>query len=103
MVSAHTHTRSLLLRSRCSSCSHLSLSRNYPSLFYQLDLLVPQTNVSVSVLMIDTVVLCGRSEEQEPPQRPDDPEAAERHWDWIRTRLGQSRSVTWSDDITAPL
>lgn len=72
--------------------SNTSQRWNYPSLYYQLDLVVPNTNVSVSVLMIDTVVLCGNSLDQDQPVVPDDPAAAERQWDWIRTRLSRSRA-----------
>ncbi|KAG7219566.1 hypothetical protein INR49_018993 [Caranx melampygus] len=72
--------------------SNTSQRWNYPALYYELSLIVPHTNVSLTVLMIDTVILCGNSLDQNQPDSPDDPRAAEHQWDWIRSRLTHSRS-----------
>lgn len=65
--------------------------RNYPALYYDLQFTVPHTNVSVSILMIDTVVLCGNTNDQVQPVGPEDSMAAENQWNWISAKLAGSR------------
>lgn len=69
-------------------------SRRFPELYYKLELSVG--DVRVDIVMIDTVVLCGNSDDRESgaplgPARDD--VAAEKQWRWIEKTLASSTSV----------
>ncbi|XP_038649816.1 tartrate-resistant acid phosphatase type 5b isoform X6 [Scyliorhinus canicula] len=72
--------------------SGLSKRWNFPNLYYKLNFKMPDVNVSVTILMIDTVVICGNTYQANQPGGPEDPWLARKQLQWIRQKLAQSRS-----------
>uniref|UniRef100_A0A8Q3WKS1 Tartrate-resistant acid phosphatase type 5 n=1 Tax=Homo sapiens TaxID=9606 RepID=A0A8Q3WKS1_HUMAN len=66
---------------------------NFPSPFYRLHFKIPQTNVSVAIFMLDTVTLCGNSDDflSQQPERPRDVKLARTQLSWLKKQLAAAR------------
>lgn len=73
--------------------TRISKRWHFPSLYYRLRARVPQTNVTVAIFMLDTVTLCGNSDDflGQQPQRPRDPELARTQLTWLKQQLAAAR------------
>uniref|UniRef100_A0A8C4UE45 Acid phosphatase 5, tartrate resistant n=1 Tax=Falco tinnunculus TaxID=100819 RepID=A0A8C4UE45_FALTI len=77
-------------------CPHMSpvSRRHFPHYYYSLRLSLPGTNASARLLMLDTVLLCGGSDDfgaGGAPQGPRDAAAAAAQLAWLRGRLAAAR------------
>lgn len=75
--------------------SNLDKRWNYPDLYYTLGFTIPGSAKTFSVVMIDTVVLCGNSDHDmlyKQPEMPGSPEEAEKQWTWIENQLKKNRA-----------
>ncbi|TKR94340.1 hypothetical protein L596_008634 [Steinernema carpocapsae] len=74
-----------------------------PDLYYKLSYSFGPQNTTVDVVFIDTIVLCGNTQDiqnggfldviftkQVDPEVPDDPEEADKQWAWIAEQLNSS-------------
>ncbi|XP_069460307.1 tartrate-resistant acid phosphatase type 5 [Ambystoma mexicanum] len=73
--------------------TNVSKRWNFPDYYYDLKFTIPSTNVSVGVLMIDTVTLCGNSDDfqSQQPEKPLNQEVATRQLDWLRKKMAESQ------------
>lgn len=77
---------------RVPTCPHVSppSRRHFPHPYYSLRLRVPGSNATARLLLLDTVLLCGGTEDfgaGSPPAGPADAGAAAAQLAWLRARL----------------
>ncbi|XP_029440943.1 tartrate-resistant acid phosphatase type 5 isoform X2 [Rhinatrema bivittatum] len=75
------------------SYSKVSKRWHFPSYYYDLRFKVPRSNATLAVLMIDTVTLCGNSDDfqSQQPEKPLSQELATQQMSWLKRRLAASR------------
>ncbi|XP_038627074.1 tartrate-resistant acid phosphatase type 5 [Tachyglossus aculeatus] len=73
--------------------SKVSKRWNFPSSHYRLRFRVPNTNVSVALFMIDTVTLCGNSDDflSQQPEKPSNLELARSQLSWLKKQLTNAK------------
>ncbi|XP_055497435.1 tartrate-resistant acid phosphatase type 5b [Leucoraja erinacea] len=72
--------------------SRISKRWNFPDLYYELSFKIPNVNVSATILMIDTVVICGNTDKGNQPKGPKKYHLAQKQLQWIQEKLARSRS-----------
>ncbi|KAK6469050.1 tartrate-resistant acid phosphatase type 5-like [Huso huso] len=80
--------------SKLSKRCKLSKRWNFPSYFYDLHFRVPGSNATLTVLMLDTVLLCGNSDDfsDERPRGPLSAAGASLQLQWLSEQLEGSRA-----------
>ncbi|XP_032906696.1 tartrate-resistant acid phosphatase type 5 isoform X3 [Amblyraja radiata] len=68
--------------------------RNFPHYYYDLNFTIAGTNITITILMLDTVLLCGNSDDflGTEPEGPKDYNVASTQLKWIQDKLKASRS-----------
>ena len=66
--------------------------RKYPDYYYTIKFTIPDSNMTLEFLMIDTMILCGHTDDaiDLAPTGPTSVGAAKKHWRWIRKHLEHS-------------
>uniref|UniRef100_UPI00398F811D tartrate-resistant acid phosphatase type 5-like isoform X2 n=1 Tax=Pristiophorus japonicus TaxID=55135 RepID=UPI00398F811D len=74
--------------------SNVSKRWNFPHYYYDLNFTMAGSNTTVTILMLDTVLLCGNSDDFEgrEPEAPKDYSVANTQLEWVREKLKNSRS-----------
>lgn len=68
--------------------------RKFPSYYYELNFHIPNTGRTLTIIMLDTVLLCGNSLDyaDEKPRGPLSQVAANRQLTWLQERLALSKA-----------
>ncbi|CAL8269693.1 tartrate-resistant acid phosphatase type 5a [Gadus morhua] len=66
----------------------------FPYFYYELNFRIPSTDKTLAIIMLDTVMLCGNSDDfvGEKPQRPLSAVDASRQLTWLKARMKKSRA-----------
>ncbi|XP_028310028.1 tartrate-resistant acid phosphatase type 5a [Gouania willdenowi] len=74
--------------------SHRSDRWRFPSYYYELNFRIPNTGKTLTIIMLDTVQLCGNSldYEDEKPRGPLLEGEANRQLEWLQERLARSKA-----------
>jgi len=68
---------------------------NFPSYFYPLSFSLPSGSKTMDVLMLDTILLCGNSDDNDHGVQPEGPEnsmVAEKQLSWLEDQLRKSKA-----------
>ncbi|KAL5015661.1 hypothetical protein ScPMuIL_005250 [Solemya velum] len=67
---------------------------NFPDYYYNMTFTVPHTSTVVEVVMIDTVLLCGNTDDFTilQPLGPESLSAANKQWEWLEKTLKNSKA-----------
>ncbi|XP_066564126.1 tartrate-resistant acid phosphatase type 5a [Amia ocellicauda] len=74
--------------------SQFSKRWHFPYYYYELNFRVPKTNTKLTILMVDTILLCGNSDDHldEKPRGPVDSVQANRQLQWLTQRMENSQA-----------
>uniref|UniRef100_A0A4W5MLM2 Tartrate-resistant acid phosphatase type 5 n=1 Tax=Hucho hucho TaxID=62062 RepID=A0A4W5MLM2_9TELE len=66
----------------------------FPHYYYELNFRIPNTKLTLSIMMLDTVMLCGNSDDydDEKPRGPLSTIEANRQLTWLQQRMAQSKA-----------
>ncbi|XP_063787313.1 tartrate-resistant acid phosphatase type 5 [Pseudophryne corroboree] len=73
--------------------SNVSSRWNYPDLYYDVSFKIPTTNVSLRLLLLDTIMLCGNSDDSlgEQPMGATNIRLAEKQLEWLTEKLQSAK------------
>ncbi|XP_054459861.1 tartrate-resistant acid phosphatase type 5a isoform X2 [Anoplopoma fimbria] len=74
--------------------SHKSDRWKFPSYYYELNFRIPNTGKTLTIIMLDTIMLCGNSDDflDEKPRGPLREVDANRQLTWLQERLARSKA-----------
>ncbi|XP_010871138.2 tartrate-resistant acid phosphatase type 5a isoform X2 [Esox lucius] len=74
--------------------SHKSDRWRFPSFYYELNFRIPNTKRTLTIIMLDTVMLCGNSDDfaDEKPRGPLNAVDANRQLTWLQKRMAMSKA-----------
>ncbi|XP_068445347.1 tartrate-resistant acid phosphatase type 5a [Clinocottus analis] len=74
--------------------SHKSDRWTFPSYYYELNFHIPNTGKTLSIIMLDTIMLCGNSDDfvDQKPRGPLHAGNANRQLTWLQQRLARSKA-----------
>lgn len=78
----------------CNQSRHLRICRKFPAYYYELNFHIPNTGKTLTIIMLDTVLLCGHSNDfsDEKPRGPLHAPDAQRQLTWLQERLARSKA-----------